>query len=290
MKEPTALDPIWLSGGSGDGLVDLRLHVTRLCFVADELRVRCNDERWGAVSENLHLAASLRNLQADTDLTGDNYLCGAAADYDEALSILSERHLAGIIVFNLCWSAYEGAVDLASNVTRGRQPKGALGRDILRAHHGDAHFPWLRRCLLASMDFVGPGAFDTPETRAMIGNGMLAAVAGELLRSFRNDVAHGTLPRPEPEDWGRMSEYRVDQDPAILKFHHHIRLLLVLIQMMMLQTDAILTELSQPTDGWASARDVLTLLHCSECQDEDEDREDAPELDLGQRRLSFRRY
>jgi len=68
-----------------------------------------------------------------------------------------------------------------------------------------------------------------PELRAMIRDGMLAAVAGELLRSFRNDVAHGTLDRPQPEDWGESSEYKVDLDPAILKFHHHVRLLLVLI-------------------------------------------------------------
>jgi hypothetical protein len=200
VKEQTALDPIWLSPESGAGLVELRLHVTRLCFVADELRIRCNDERWGAVSENLHLAASLRNLQADTDLTGHNYLCSAAVDYDEALSILSERHLAGIIMFNLCWSAYEGAVELAAGADQGRQPKGALGRDILCANRGDAHFPRLRQCLLASIDFIKPGAFDMPKARAMIRDGMLAGVAGELLRSFRNEVAHGTLARPQPED------------------------------------------------------------------------------------------
>ncbi|WP_423605450.1 hypothetical protein [Sphingomonas sp. MS122] len=288
MKKPAALDPIWLSGESGEGLIDLRLHATRLCFVAGELGVRCGDERWSAVSENLHLAASLHNLEADTDLTGNNYMCRTAAEYDEALSTLSERHLAGIIVFNLCWSAYEGGVELASGLVRGHQPKGALGRDILRSRHGDAHFPYLRQCLFASMNFIQPGKFEMPETRAMIRDGKLAAVAAELLRSFRNDVAHGSLPRPEPEDWGEMSKYRVDDDPAILKFHHHVRLLLVLIQIMILQTDAILTELSQLTEEWAPTKDVVTLLHCAECQIEDE--EDAPELDLGLPRLAFSRF
>ncbi len=288
MKEQTALDPIWLGRDSGVGLVDLRLHVTRLCFVADELRIRCNDERWDAVSENLHLAASLRNLQADTDLTGNNYMCDAAVDYDEALSALSERHLAGIVVFNLCWSAYEGAVELAAGSVQGRQPKGALGRDILCAHHGDAHFPRLRQCLLGSIDFVEPGAFDMPKVRAMIRDGKLAGVAGELLRSFRNDVAHGTLARPQPEDWGHLSEYKIDEDPAILKFHHHIRLLLIMTQIMMLQTDAILADLSQLTDEWAPAKDVLLVLHCMECTEEDD--EVSPQLNLGQRVLFFSQY
>lgn len=287
MKEASALDPIW-RGSKPDGpLINLRLHVTRLCFVADELRVRCGEAGWEAISENLHLAASLRNLQADTDLSGNNYLCSSAADFDEALSILSERHLAGIVVFNLCWSAYEGAVELAAGPSQGRRPKGALGRDLLRIQHGDAHFPWLKDCLLASIEFFAPRVLDTPELRTLLQEGALAAVAAELLRCFRNDVAHGSLARPHPEDWGKGSEYRIDEEPAILRFRHHTRLLLLLIQIMILQTNATIVELSQVSEGWTPAADVVMQLHG---RDRDEHDEDAPELALGTPRISFSVY
>lgn len=287
MKEASALDPIWRGSEADSPLINLRLHVSRLCFVANELRVRCGEDGWEAISENLHLAASLRNLQADTDLSSNNYMCGGAADFDEALSILSERHLAGIIVFNLCWSAYEGGVELVAGPSQGRRPKGALGRDLLRSQHGDGHFPWLKHCILASVEFFAPKVLETPELRTIVHENALAAVAAELLRSFRNDVAHGSLKRPHPEDWGKGSEYKIDEEPAILRFHHHTRLLLLLIQIMMLQTDAALVELSQVSDGWASATDVVTQLHC--VGDEDCER-DAPELDLGTSRIRFSDY
>lgn len=57
---------------------------------------------------------------------------------------------------------------------------------------------------------------------------------------------------------------------------------------MMLQTDAILAELSQLTEGWVPAKDVLTLLHCAECREVDD--EVSPQLDLGKRTLSFIQY
>lgn len=285
MKEASALDPIWRGSEPNGALIDLRLHVTRLCFVADEFCVRCSDMGWEAVSENLHLAGSLRNLQADTDLTGNNYMCGDAADFDDALSILSERHLAGIIVFNLCWSAYEGAVELAAGPSYGRRPKGGFGRDLLRKHHGDAHFPWLKHCLLASIEFFAPEVLEAKELRALIREGALAAVAAELLRSFRNEVAHGTLTRPHPKDWGMNSKYKIDEDPAVLRFHHHIRLLLLLIQIMMLQTDAAQVELSQVSEDWASAVDVLNQLHARRRDKDDEEK--SPELNLGSPRVNF---
>lgn len=284
----TALDPVWLDATAADGLVDLRLHATRLCFIADELRQRLNDDGWGAVAENLHLAASLRDLQADTDLTGSSYTCSAAADYDCAMSDLSARHLAGIIVFNFCWSAYEGSVELASNASQAHRPKGALGRDLLRDHHGDAHFPLLRQCLNASLEFIDPKhVMASREMAALLRNGMLAAVAAEAPRIFRNDVAHGTLRRPKPEDWGKLSEYKIDLDPAILRFHHHLRLLLVLTQIMMTHTDGALEEISGLTEDWHPATMVLAQLHLHGSDDDDENVE--PELNLGCERIRFSR-
>lgn len=283
MKEASALDPIWRGSEADSPLINLRLHVSRLCFVANELRIRCGEDGWEAKSENLHLAASLRNLRRTPTFPATT-MCGAAADFDEALSILSERHLAGIIVFNLCWSAYEGVVELVAGPSQGRRPKGALGRDLLRSQYGDEHFPWLKHCLLASVEFFAPNILETPELRTIVHENALAAVAAELLRSFRNDVAHG---RPHPEDWGKGSEYKIDEEPAILRFHHHTRLLLLLIQIMMLQTDAALVELSQVSDSWASATDVVTQLHCA---GEGDHERDAPELDLGTSRIRFSDY
>ncbi len=68
------------------------------------------------------------------------------------------------------------------------------------------------------------------------------------LRQFRNAVTHGDLPKPEPEDWGERSEYRVDDDPAIRQFAPNIRLTLVLIQILALSEVGDGEELS----GWRS--------------------------------------
>ena len=70
-------------------------------------------------------------------------------------------------------------------------------------------------------------------------------------------------------------------------FHHHFRLLLVLIQMMMLKTGAILTDHSCLAEQSHRTADVLAALHCA---DHDEDEDDVmPELDLGPQKVSFSR-
>jgi hypothetical protein len=260
-----ALDPVWRHKPEHvDGMIPLREHMTRLCLLADELSHWGSSGDWHGVSENLHLAASLNDLSADTDIDGTSMWCGSAAEFEDANSEVAEKHLAGVIIFSLVWAAYELAVEIASEPFGMKQPKGARGRELLVQLLGDKHFPHLRSAVLAAFELYGGRGINlsTREMRRMIAMGSLAGIGAEHLREFRNAVAHGAMIKPLPEDWGDKSEYCPDEDPAIRQFHVNTRIALLLIQILMRSTlnphDELKGWLSEPQ----SAVLVLTQLHC----------------------------
>jgi hypothetical protein len=266
-----ALDPMWRDDAEEpEGMIRLRDHMMRLCSVADELSNRSASEGWHAVAENLHLAASLRDLAADTDVYGDSFMCSTAADYDEAHSEVAAKYLAGVTVFNLAWVAYESAVEMASGAVGVKHAKGARGRDLVFHIVGNGHFPYLREAVFAALD-MSPrkrAALYTRDMRRMLAAGSLAGIAAEHLREFRNALVHGTLPKPMPEDWGKDSRYVPDDDPGIRQFHGNTRLTLLLIQILTRSA----SDESEQLRVWFSdpqpARLVLTQLHCPPPSDE----------------------
>jgi hypothetical protein len=266
-----ALDSLW-GAADGAGLAPLREHIVRLCLAADTIERGSGSASWAAISGNLHMAASLTDIGADTDLRGGSFMCGSAADYEDALSEITRKHLAGVIVFNLCWSAYEGAVGIASSHLEMRQPKGARGRELLRGV-GPHCLPHLQTCLRSSSDFAVGGDPELAEFRSLLVSGEIAAAAAEFLRCFRNRVVHGALGQPEPEDWGRHTDYAVDADPVIVRFRHHIRLVLLLTQFLMAEA----VDPAEMLPSWSGpllpgetafggdelpADEVLRTLHC----------------------------
>jgi hypothetical protein len=260
-----ALDPIWQDGsGAAKNMIPLRYHMMRLCCVADEFANRGYSEGWRAVAENLHLAASLRDLSTDTDVYGDSFMCSGAADFDEAHSEVAAKYLAGVVVFNLVWTAYEGAVETASPPPAGRHAKGARGRDLIVRALGDKHFPHLRAAVLDALDLASTTCLDfgSREMRRMLAAGSIAGIGAEYLREFRNALAHGTLSKPMPDDWGKGSEYVADNDPGIQQFHANARVALVLIQILMRFASNDSYELTV----WLNERQpvslILTQLHC----------------------------
>ena len=262
-----ALDPVWCDRPkqAGETMIPLREHVKRLCVAAEEHSRWMSSAGWRAVSENLHLTASLSDMSADTDLSSDSFWCGPAADFQDADSDVAEKHLAGIIVFNLVWTAYECSVEIASKPFSMKQPKGARGRDLLVQLFENKQFPHLHRAVHDAFDVRnGPGAnFRTPEMRRMIATGSMVGIGAEHLREFRNAVVHGNVTKPVPEDWGINSTYDANNDPAIRQFHFNIRITLILIQILMRSTFAHGDDLS----GWLRdsypAALVLTQLHCA---------------------------
>jgi hypothetical protein len=260
-----ALDPLWDSKSEiSNGLIPLHEHITRLYRVADELSRRKSSD-WRGVGENLHLAASLSDLSANTDIHGDTMMCRDAAEFERANSELAEKYLAGVIVFSLTWTAYESAVEIASEPFRMKQPKGARGRDLLLQLLGDKHFPYLRNVVLKAfaLKHHHRNSIDTPEMRKLIRIGATAAMAAEYLRDFRNALAHGALTKPLPTDWGENSGYCPNQDPAIVRFNINIRLVLLLIQV--LARSALRAD--DELEGWLPCSQpgllLLTQLHCA---------------------------
>lgn len=256
----SALDPIWQGRISQpDGMIPLRDHMMRLCGVAEQLS-HSRHADCQAVAENLHLAASLRDISVDTDVYGDSFMCGAAADFDEAHSEVAAKYLAGVIVFNHAWSAYEWTIQIASSAPGIKHGKGARGRDLAFRILGDRHFPYLRAAVFDALD--RSPLVNTTEMRRMLAAGALAGVAAEHLREFRNAVAHGALEKPFPGDWGAKSEYVANDDPAIRQFHANARLTLLLIQILL---RSVCTERDELT-AWFSEPEpatlVLTQLHC----------------------------
>ena len=260
-----ALDPVWREEPKQEGgMIPLRTHMSRLCLAANELLQRGSAAEWYGVSQHLHLAASLNDLSADTDLDGAGAYCRPAAEFDEANTEVAEKYLAGFIVFNLAWAAYEGAVEIVSEPFGMKQPKGARGRDLLVQLFGDKRFPHLRTAVLEAFELRNSscGAFNTAEMRRMIATGSMAGIGAEHLRGFRNAVAHGDIAKPMPGDWGDNSRYCADNDPHIRKFHANTRIALLLTQMLMRstlgETDELCAWMSVPQPACL----VLTQLHC----------------------------
>lgn len=266
----SALDPLWKGHPEKSyDMIPLRDHMMRLCGVAEEFSNRGYSEDCRAIAENLHLAAAISDLSADTDVYGDSTWCGGAADFDATHSEVAAKYVAGVIVFNLVWGAYEWAVDISSRPSTVKYAKGARGRDLIFRAIGDEHFPCLRNAVLDALD-VNPGNrpnFNTGEMRRMLAAGSFGGIAAEYLREFRNALVHGSLRPPTPEDWGKNSRYVADDEPAIRQFHTNIRITLLLIQILLRSAAKENEELTAWFDDPQSAILVLTQLHCRGCSD-----------------------
>ena len=258
----SAFDPIWGDGQPHDDLIGLRDHLKRLSFTANELASLGVHGEWWAVTSNLRMAASLQELAADTDLDQTTWMCGSAADYEAANGELTEKHLAGVIVFNLVWTAYECAVEAASGPYGLRQPRGARGRELMFRMKAD-RLPYLRRTVIEALSVTQEVPdFAHVEMRRAITARSWAAIGAEHLRQFRNAMTHGAVPKPKPKDWGRSSRYQVDEDPAITQFASHIRLTLMLIQILAVDGVGPKDTLAPWRFDEDPALALLSQLHC----------------------------
>ncbi|GAA0280617.1 hypothetical protein LNAOJCKE_2022 [Methylorubrum aminovorans] len=262
----SAIDPLWnCQASEGLSVINLREHMTLLWSASNEFAQVF--EGWTIVSENLRLAASINDIFADTDLQGDSGWCAPAAEYESANSELSEKYLAGFIVFSLTWTAYEGAVDIISEYHKEiKQQRGARGREIILKLGENNSFPHIRNFV-----YMATGTrsaedkfFKTPEMRRILRAGSLAGVAAEHLREFRNAVIHGDIRKPEPLDWGEGSKYIPDDDPGISQFYHNVRLLLIMIQILMIEEhrmNEIHTKWILDEDWSISTEDAIRSMH-----------------------------
>lgn len=280
-----AVDPL-LDAIPPGAMIGLRDHIVRLSATAHSLAETGWDAGWGAVAANLHLAASLNDVFADTDIRNTGYMCSPAAEYEEVNGELAEKHLAGVIVLTLVWTAYEGAVEATHPGRGARRPRGAMGRDVLQAEPSGVYIPYLRDVVLRALaESSWPTVFGTPEMSRVIKSGSWAAIGAEHMRQFRNAMIHGDVGKPDPKDWGDRSRYVVDEDPAVSQFRHHTRVVLLLIQALALRD----TTKEDMLSGWmldqVPARLLLSELHCRIDDGYDDDDEEVYRLDLADERL-----
>jgi hypothetical protein len=273
----SATDPVWNDVNPQGNMVDLREHVRRLCLAAGELSLHPLGAGWDDVAHNLRLAYSLVDVFAETDVDGASMWCSPVAEYESTNGELTEKHLAATVVFTFAWTAYECAVELMMAPTSRWVGRGAMGRDLLATI--SAPVPFLRSVLLqaAELDHAGTN-FSHPDMRRLLHRGSVPGIAGEYLRQFRNRLIHGKLPKPEPQDWGEPTEYIIDQDPHVRRFHANIRLVLLLLQALAAEDVDEDQEVEAWLEGPCDARLALQQLHCC---DPPANAEAEPELEFG---------
>lgn len=258
----SATDPVWAGVDTESKMVGLREHIRRLCIAANEMAIHPLGDGWDNVAHNLKLAYSLVDVFAETDVDGASMLCRPVAEYESANVELTEKHLAATVVFTFVWTAYECAVELMMGPKCGKSGRGAKGRELVAAAEG-GRIPFLRPVLLQAAELDrGEVDFTHPEMCRMLRRGSLAGIAGEYLRQFRNRIIHGDIPKPEPRNWGDHSEYVMDEDPHLRRFHANIRLVLLLIQVLAIDDVDEIQDLEVWLETPCSARIVLEQLHC----------------------------
>nr|WP_312295496.1 hypothetical protein [Brevundimonas diminuta] len=191
---------------------------------------------WAAVGFGLKLAASVRDVDADTGYVEDPMMfafCEPSGDYEDAGSEMASKYVAAASIFNFLWQAYELAVSLTEpeemqgHIRNGRL--GERGRRLFETH------PEINVNFLGFDDALGMarfycrngGLFDQRlsklETR-FPGSDFVAAA--ELVREFRNFIAHGEDAVPDHPDWGNANV----STAQLARFYAVGRLLLFLIQ------------------------------------------------------------
>ena len=204
-----ALDPIWRSNSvASEGLIPLREHMKRLSSIIDKLSESLVSDHLDSVSEPLRVGASLNNLSVDTDIDGTGLWCRSASDFEAANSEVVAKHIAGIIVFQLVWIAYESAIEMASQSSERDKyrGKGALGREVIFRLMKNRCFPRLRQVLSGALELYAADMeyFRTRLMRQLIDAGSIAAIGAEHLRCFRNAVIHGEIRSANAGRLGRM--------------------------------------------------------------------------------------
>jgi hypothetical protein len=218
-------------------LQPFREHIARLFRAI----VSCEHENilphdWQAVLYPLQMAASLKDIDADTsyvDETQSVMLCSGAANYEDAHTDVVRQYVAGLTIFTFLWAAYEAAVQLTRpEHLRGLSKDGRNGERGRRLFEDfSKEFPPLRSMQnlnRLAVFFCEKGQlFEKRLTRLRERyKDRDMSFSAELCREFRNFIAHGEDAVPEPAGWGDTGA----SIGRIRRFYAVSRLLLLLIQ------------------------------------------------------------
>lgn len=215
-------------------LVGFRDHIGRLHHAVSQAQYlfefrEAETLDWNSVTYQLQMAASIGDLSADTsavDQTASYMWCKPAIEYEDRHSRLASSYAAGLIIFNFLWAAYESAIKVgALKDFYPKQHTAFRGRELLRLHDVEAE---QLGCLAAVMNHASRltlhvGDLGDAETRLSAFDSRSAAYGAELVRLFRNHLAHGDDVPPTPDQSHEMCR--------AIRFYALSRVLLFLIQL-----------------------------------------------------------
>ena len=227
---------------------------------------------WDGVYHNLHQAISLESIGLYTDVHGEGLMCSSAYDHDMAFSRVKERFVAGQLVFQGAWNAFEASWQ--SLFSPGMSPRINSVRHKLA---NGAHQPILGfKETMYDAHKTASKYIDIKHAayREAIAKGSDLGIAAELLRQFRNGILHGKIRSLEPWDWGPGSKDKTCEKQTEL-FHAQVRLILILLQAIIGRAEAK-HELHWPNDGDLVEELVFALQRKTpeglvDCLDEDID-------------------
>ena len=272
-KEPLAM--LWSSRirlSKNRSLDSLWAHTLRLLRILADLDCQGNSNKWEAVYIHLHSAASIERIGVNSDIHGDGLYCNTAAEHDDAMSRVKSHFLAGALVFQCAWNAFENAGKALSKKENaastqairhklaegGYRPMYGFEKTVLDAHRTGNRY----------ID-VNHKAY-----RESIALGSYLCIAAEQLRQFRNGILHGEIQAMDPFGWDPDSKDQTHEDQTEL-FHTHIRLILFLLQEIVGRVE------SEHLMGWPNEGDRVEDLifglqkeipeHLKDDLDEDED-------------------
>ncbi|QIK42414.1 hypothetical protein [Pontivivens nitratireducens] len=285
-RQSEPFDALWACRtriSDGTHLAPLRTHALRVLRVVSSLSGGGVSPAWDGVYHNLHQALSLQSVGLYTDVFNESMMCSSARDYDNAVSDVKERFVAGQLVFQGAWNAFEIAGEAlflrgkkpTSQAVRhklerfGHQPIFGLNEAMFEAHS--------RACTYINTQ-------EKPFKEA-IAAGSYLGISAELLRQFRNDILHGKIQSLEPRDWEASDDKTCHTQTEL--FHAQIRLVLFLLQ-------AIIARVEANHEVWFNEGDLVEELIFSvqkeipeDAVDHTEEETDMPGLFMDQKFIHY---
>lgn len=242
---------------AGSKILPLREHVVRIYRSAvilklDNLIKKSARNHWDQMEHNLFLAQSLNSISTDTSYfdPDSGRLCVAWSLFDSLTTRSTNRIILGSIRFTLLWTAFECLIktwsdELAINVDLKQRGGGALKQReagtfkalMAKLDSTLSISPDLKRArnaAIASCRIVG----DMENVLASVSmtkdgprNEDTFAYCAELVRAFRNHIAHGNEVVPWPDNEAVHAQCLGPVQRAIIARHKNMsRLLLMLMQ------------------------------------------------------------
>ena len=154
-------------------------------------------------------------------------MCSSGRDYDNAVSDVKERFVAGQLVFQGAWNAFEIAGEAL--FLNGKKPTSQAVRHKLERFGHRPIFGLKEAFFEAHSQACTFINVQEKPFKEAVASGSYLGVSAELLRQFRNGILHGKIQSLEPRDWGEDSDDKTCDRQTEL-FHAQIRLVLFLLQ------------------------------------------------------------